>query len=224
MTTSRPILFSAPMVRAILQGTKTQTRRLASKDIGEAIEFLGGSCDETAPVSTDAFSMEWAESLDDDGRTVRAQWCIWGAEYPEEGCLPIGNGYGNVGDELWVRETWAWPVEEEVIYRADPQAEALVARWRKNPNFPQVKWNPSIFMPRQHSRITLRLTGVRIERLQDIDEAGAKAEGAEPMASPGAPTRHVAAYRNLWGHLHGGDASWLKNPWVWVLTFERVKP
>lgn len=219
------------MVRALLLGTKTQTRRRASRAIGEAIEFLGGSSDTDATaVTVNDFTMQWAESLDDDGKPVRPQWCIWGAEYPEEGCLPIGNGYGNIADELWVRETWAWPGEEEVIYRADPQAQALVDAWKKDPNFPQVRWMPSIFMPRQHSRIQLRITGVRIERLQDIDQDAAIAEGCDDTRDlKAAPGRIFyadgprGAYAALWDQINGAG-SWAQNPWVWALTFERVVP
>jgi len=247
MATERPIIFSAPMVRAILSGKKTQTRRAAKADIGEAIEFLGGSS-ETAVVTVDDFYMKWDESLDDDGKKVRAQWCIWGSEYPEEGCLPIGNGHGNVGDRLWVREAcYAKELtdEEAVEYAVqcgDPElprvgldgglypADAHI-RPIENSSDASDRWGvmhnyrgkrgaqvPPIHMPRWASRLTLEVTGVRIERLQDINEADAEAEGVRPVAGAGQIAHFISPYRELWEQINGKD-SWSLNPWVWVVSF-----
>jgi hypothetical protein len=237
--TDRPILFSAPMVRALLDGSKTQTRRVVKQDGIAAIEYLGGQCD-NEPITTDDFSIEWSESYDEDGgkrKKYRAQWCVRSADYPEEGVLPIGSAYGQPGDRLWVRETWQGPIldceEHEVQFREDgPEAF-------KKPGFcayratdkldaidadgKELGWRPSIFMPRWVSRITLEITGVRIERLQDISDADAIAEGI-PRGGPENPDGiERLEYRTLWEQING-PGSWEANPWVWVIEFKRVKP
>jgi hypothetical protein len=135
--------------------------------------------------------------------------------------------YGAPGDLLWVRETWA-PLPGSVVlnvafYRADTKAAPDDVRWR-----------PSIHMPRWASRITLRITDVRVERLQDISEEDAEAEGLTKEIAPnGHVTWHVPdllgaqtpcrAFRLLWEDINGAGA-WDANPWVWVIEFERVKP
>jgi len=183
--TDRPILFSSPMVRALLDGTKTQTRRVVTVPIGGGMVGL--------PIAAD-----W---LDADGETR------WSEKLCEK--------YGRPGDRLWVRETFAQVDSEEWCYRADRGATAI-------------KWKPSIYMPRWASRITLRVTAHRIERLQAISEADAIAEGctaatpAETLAN-GYPA--TVRYASLWDSLNGKKpgCSWADNPWVHVVTFERVE-
>jgi len=162
--TERPILFSAPMVRAILDGSKTQTRR------------------------------------------------VW--KMPR-GCDECRRPYGQPGDRLWVRETWrSYP--DGIVYRADYRdtdfADAVHAPWRA-----------SIHMPRSASRIELEVTGLRVERLQDISEADANAEGVKhSLHLPGGRFAREN-FAHLWWTIHG-DESWEANPWVWVVSFVRVKP
>lgn len=126
--------------------------------------------------------------------------------------------YGALGDRLWVRETWAWSgdssvpefqfvADGEVWYRADPSR-----------NSPAIYWRPSIHMPRWASRITLEITDVRVERVQDISVEDCRAEGG--MYS--SPVDVRAWYRDLWESLHG-DGSWAANPWVWVIGFRKVE-
>jgi hypothetical protein len=230
----RPILFSAPMVRAILEGRKTQTRRLCK----EMNKWVQQDCREVRVVN---------------GRPWHA---LIGAERP---MYELARPYGSVGDRLWVRETWAMnPTRDfgvrkargpqDCVYRADRTANAA----------PAMAWTPSIHMPRAASRITLEVTGVRVERLQDISEADAAAEGVESLDSsaheerekfdPGLCTNcggfrlydaigpnmgvmpdtdcrdcdtHVKRYRWLWESINGAD-SWAANPWVWVVEFPRV--
>lgn len=187
----KPILFSAPMVRAILEGRKTQTRRI----VKNAPLLRNGS--------------------------------LHGNDYLEfvKQCP-----FGNVGDQLWVREAWAPHADmpRAAIYRCDAGGD-----YQDNvtPNF---RWRPSIHMPRWASRITLEITGVRVERLQDISEEDAKAEGAEQFW--GEPERYgeqleyewypdksyVVGCRDLWQSING-VASWDENPWVWVIEFKRVE-
>jgi len=172
----RPILFSAPMVRAILDGSKTQTRRI-----------------------------------------VKSQSNI---------CCP----FGKPGDRLWVRETFQGPLFDSdnskcCVYRADGgEAPEYVDA---DDNLRQ-GWKPSIFMPRWASRITLEITGVRVERLQDISASDCYAEGCfrpDQLKSLGSEvtTRDNArgAYRKLWESINGAD-SWDANPWVWVVEFKAI--
>lgn len=172
-----PILFSAPMVRAILDGSKTQTRRVAK-------EFDG---------------------LRDLDKIL--------ARFPNQnGCR-----YGQPGDRLWVRETWAehpdYPDARRAIYRADAGSEYDAERWR-----------PSIHMPRWACRIELEVTGVRVERLQSISEADARAEGVEGDSHPGAFVGTCRGnFARLWESINGAG-SWDANPWVWVVEFRRVSP
>lgn len=131
--------------------------------------------------------------------------------------------YGEPGDRLWVRETWRVRVPDQdgrvLDYRADHTSEDPCDE----------PWSPSIFMPRSASRITLEITDVRIERLQDITSADAIAEGIE---TAGEEWRHYLdpkgdcltprnSYRTLWMSING-PGSWADNPWVWCLTFRRV--
>ena len=199
--TERPIIFSAPMVRAILAGTKTQTRRVVKPQPSaellaeyEAIRLARGSGRSDAQMLSD--------------------------------CLPCH--YGQPGDWLWVREAWAPHPQapETIFYRATVEAE---------PGFPvwSGPWKPSIHMPRFASRITLEITSVRVERLQDISEADAAAEGVTPKWEPGCSGRLMealggfsfrpaaSAYADLWESLHG-PGSWDANPWVWVVEFKRI--
>lgn len=210
-TKSRPILFSGPMVRAILDGRKTQTRR-AVKDVPDWC--LSG---DVAAITNGAG--EWA--ISQLGTRPR----VWPPDPKSGFTCP----YGQPGDELWVRETWR-PLSE-----FDPSPETGAAYWadshvgleRRNGD---AKWRPSIHMPRWASRITLTVTAVRVERLQDISEADAIAEGCSEFYGDimnindghvGTATRpRRFAFRDLWQSINGPD-SWDANPWVWVVEFER---
>ena len=166
----RPILFGGDMVRAILDGRKTQTRR---------------------PVK-----------LDFSGRVRRARRS-WHLEDPNAvNACP----FGAPGDRLWVRETWACP-QTVTYYRADE--EALLPRGEK--------WTPSIHMPRWASRIALEVTAVRVERVQDITEKDALAEGTIPLDR--STPREMFA--EVWQSIY---ANWPTNPWVWVVEFRRIQP
>lgn len=193
---TRPILFSAPMVRALLDGRKTMTRRVVKKS------------EQWPADAVRAVMLETRGTV----MAVNAQRCTYG---PEIKCP-----YGQPGDRLWVRETWKH-VDGGPVYDAaggiadsfDPETIYHATR----PHYPG-PWKPSIFMPRWASRITLEITGVRVERLQDISISDAMAEGVgiqceSPMA--------VMEYSLLWESING-PGSWDANPWVWVLTFGRV--
>lgn len=246
----RPILFSAPMVRALLAGTKTQTRRVVKP-----------------------------QPYDDPVVKVRMHspgvaliGCLADAAVGDEWVCP----YGVPGDRLWVRETWTWnggmvncqkpnvtgeyhelyttyaadgarrtikpsgfvPVPEQPPQRAGEPYSLYHApedfRYTgENTYMDRLSrwWNrkiPSIHMPRWASRITLNVTGVRVERLQDISEADAQAEGcALECMTPagddsGSAIHGPGGYRALWESINGAE-SWEANPWVWVISFSKIR-
>lgn len=201
----RPILFSGAMVRALLAGTKTQTRRAVRKQF--------------AP---DAIVAEVAATTP-EGWQVSGHSGLW---WDDAGaCIDdaIRCPYGMPGDRLWVREAWA---RTRVF-----GAEFVVYREGDNRTDYGGPWKPSIHMFRRDSRITLEITGVRVERLQDISDLDAIAEGIGlnasaagiPMTTPPDLTMPRAMYRDLWESINGAG-SWAANPWVWVVEFKRVTP
>lgn len=202
MTTERPILFSAPMVRAILAGAKTQTRRLVKpQPPAEFVAYNGGHA-ATRHVPSGRESFCWSLGRSD------ASQRFWPGMREDLFCP-----YGQPGDRLCVREAHL-DLGACYLFRADFNAEQerdLVA--------PGQRWRSSIHMPRSASRITLEITEVRVERLQDIGEADARAEGVDCIRAK-VPTDRDA-YRMLWEDIHGPGA-WHANPWVWVVSFRRV--
>ena len=181
----RPMLFNAPMVRAVLAETKTQTRRVFTAKNGGL----------------------WPNRNDLPGMKQILRNCP----------------YGQPGDRLWVREAWGLafgspitPHPDAVIYRADKGNADWDGRWR-----------PSIHMPRWASRILLEIVSVRVERLQDISEDDATAEGARLCyGEPFDPANTISdrrRYELLWEQING-PGSWDANPWVWVIEFKQVQP
>lgn len=195
----KPILFNGDMVRAILDGRKTQTRRVVK---GLALEWL----------EEDKFIPEFVAS-------------------PENDMCHLGK----IGDQLWVRETFGVEVRnygggsgEFTVYKASNPA-AVYCTTAAGKSLP-IKWKPSIHMPRWASRIQLEITGIRVERLQDISEEDAVAEGAQPIGCD-----HIrrscedigcygdtakARFRGIW---ESTGSDWDANPWVWVIEFKRVE-
>jgi hypothetical protein len=198
----RPILFSGPMVRAILAGNKTKTRRVMGPQPHDAF----------APVSN---GVRW---YDNSGAGKFGDQTIYRCPY------------GVPGDRLWVRETFssteqegAHPSDAEWVYRATDTDWETMEGWR---------WKPSIHMPRGASRITLEITGIRVERLQEISQDDALAEGCVfnrgsvqgGWGVDGSVTHcsAVAAYRALWEAI-SGPGSWDANPFVWVVEFRQIE-
>lgn len=193
----RPILFSGPMVRAVLDGKKTQTRRVVKPEVTTAMA-LGH---------------------------IESEW---------EAC-PYAR---QPGERLWVRETWA--LEDcgadgkRVIWQADRAAawvmpgDKLGEVFYLPSDYHPPRWRPSIHMPRWASRLTLEVTEVRVQRLQDISEEDARAEGVEaaPFCKVGRPPgmEHIEAFEDLWQAINGErpGCSWEANPWVWAVTFQRT--
>ena len=219
----RPILFSAPMVRAILEGRKTQTRRAVRPQPYSPAD-IEGRWGWAAPKLKRGDALE--SMLKADLLAAMRDYCP----------------HGQLGDQLWVRESLKAD-GDFMVYAADSaRIDCGDIDWPAM--IEKRKAVPSIHMPRWASRIQLEITGVRVERLQDISEADAKAEGAQfadfgkdkwGNQNPGwradrTPTRHEEslgtarfAYASLWESING-SGSWDANPLVWVLEFKRVKP
>ena len=206
----RPILFSGPMVRAILDGRKTQTRRLCKVPAG----YTMGERDDGSP---------WPYYVADISDDERGAW------------LPCP--HGAPGDRLWVRETFALaPLRTEPdpddhddwypIYRADGDERPWLSSLDDDASEVKPPWKPSIFMPRWASRILLAITEVRVQRLQELTEADAEAEGVSPapFCKSGRPSgmEHVEAFEDLWDEINGDRATWASNPWVFAISFRRV--
>jgi hypothetical protein len=216
MSKERPILFSAPMVRAILDGSKSQTRRICKPAQKSFLTYV-----------------------------VDCLKGLWG---DEGGDVQFKCPYGQPGDRLWVRETLACTYAHGVWYAADEgeffkciedERAAELAERYGHPYFAtEQRKIPSIHMPRWASRILLEIVNVRVERLQDISEADAKAEGIKSRAvrtgvTPAPVTVYglgtdndwcssaAHAFQDLWEQINGAE-SWAANPWVWVVEFKRV--
>ncbi len=216
---TKPIIFSGPMVRAILDGRKTQTRR-----IFKVRGPMGVSYPVTCP--EESLIELYDNELRDDG-TIN---------YLSTGALsgPYECPYGKPGDLLWVRESWQalsfgdyLPTKDhvsDVRYMATDKLADLDKDTRGWP------WRPSIHMPRWASRITLEITDVRVQRLQDISQKDADSEGVwetdfyqdavEHASAVGCGTGFIPkqAFEHLWSSINGPD-SWVSNPWVWAVTF-----
>lgn len=251
MKTKR-ILFQGDMVRAILGGRKTQTRRIVNPQFGPDAEPEEMCAVTPEGWQTGGHSGRWWDAC--EGNDEKAIFCL----------------YGQPGDLLYVQETWAkgWnyggggPV---VFYRATgdgwigserhPPADVMNGRFGTSSREPacsapsNVKWTPSIHMPRWASRLALEITGVRVERVQDISEEDANAEGLKGLSKDGSLTKyglpdadglpgnddsgwHWAewcasprdAFRKLWDSINEPRGyGWDANPWVWVIEFRAIQ-
>ncbi|HBY8392741.1 hypothetical protein L1K12_24475 [Klebsiella pneumoniae] len=208
----RGMIFNAEMVRALLDGRKTQTRRII-KD---------------CTVGRDPIS-----------KFIKIGKKFIGC-YPEDvpelirECCP----YGVPGDRIWVRETWAEAgasAPDLKLYRAN-YPEHVPSIYENVPPAEEIRWTPSIHMPRTASRILLEITDVRVERLNAISEEDAEAEGIDMEAlydsqdcydciadhnMTGRPTV-TGAFKYLWESIYG-EEGWKSNPWVWVIEFKRFE-
>ena len=234
----RPILFNAPMVRAILEGRKTMTRRVVKPQIEE---FKQHTPDKHSPKHPkpylDAYCGEPKTSANPRG--VSPNWHWWTRDNRPGECVAKCH-YGQPGDRLWVRETWGLMCHHDPSdwcagsIRGVPESELVeqysiehAANW----NLPSESayWRPSIFMPRWASRITLEVADVRVQRVQDITEEDAKAEGVDGGGPVGhIPTclemgRHRYQFCHLWDSINSKRGfGWDSNPWVWAITFKQL--
>lgn len=201
------------MVRALLDGSKTQTRRL--------VKNLNRAYSDTVFVRESDPTVEggWWPYLSDDGESIV---CSDGNE------RPMVCPYGKPGDRLWVRETFA-KIDGQTRPWIETDYRATYTHGDRLGDLIGVKkrWTPAIHMPRWASRIDLEVTGVRVERLQDISEEDAKAEGTPgghgSIPGYGYNATPSEQYQSLWEEINGAG-SWAANPWVWVVEFGRVRP
>lgn len=218
----RPILFNGAMVRAILEGRKTVTRRAVKEWQQPKLQ------DDGSWFATAQHHPRWGFGVSGIDAATCAQ------ELSDTGCCP----YGRPGERLWVRETFmdlrGTGVEhrptldsplQRYAYAAEVRPGSFADETRKDYG---LKWRPSIHMPREACRLVLEITDVRVERLQAISRADIRAEGlvcppelASDDVSPNYRDWYPAAFRALWEST-GGD--WASNPWVWVVEFRRVTP
>lgn len=220
----RGMIFNGEMVRAILDGRKTQTRRIMAPQPADDIE-------RSAFPNPDAIG--WKSTLKHKHGSTTAHFCP----------------FGNVGDRIWVRETFACLGNEDgcaidwndnLVKAGGPDAARIYrasceqkpgnyglwsipddAFWKPHTDEMQFEgaWVPSIHMPRWASRILLEITDVRVERLRSMSQDDARAEGV--IAASG-PMEAGLAFRELWDSIYG-EESWKANPWVWVIEFKRVE-
>lgn len=199
----RPIIFNSEMVRAFLEGLKTQTRRPIQLN-----ERIGDFVDLCIP-RDNGF---WENAKDSFGALFKApkeEWIAQDKPFHVFCRCP----FGQPGDRLWVRETWSKAIDLQkhtrIVYRADEPFK----EWRE-------KWQPSIHMSRWASRITLEITDVRVERVQEIRDQDARLEGWKAEEAGCAP---YCWFRKKWDSIYSkGPYSWAVNPWVWVIEFKQV--
>jgi hypothetical protein len=224
----RPILMSAPMVQAILENRKSQTRRIVKKQ---------------------------PETVDVEPKYEKETWGFWNGEWPSHGTV-VRCPYGQTGDRLWVKEAWrvGKPNEDRIpteiwkhLQNVNKGITVLyeAGGWKSTSPFerpepkyrddePMPEWagrkRSSMFMPRWASRITLEIMEVRVQRLQEISNEDAKAEGVDCAPHRGGTCGRkdtgidqcaICPYRELWNTING-PKSWEENPWIWALSFRRV--
>ncbi|WP_313217471.1 hypothetical protein [Stenotrophomonas sp.] len=219
MSRERPILFNGAMVRAILSGEKTQTRRALRPQ--PYIDANGNFCWNGSNFGQDTAGVPLARTL--------------ASQIPSSRNGRVFCPFGQPGDRLWVRESWQFEINAMGSAREEDGPFVYAADTYQTGRRIEERWRPSIHMPRWACRLVLEITAVRVERLQAISEADAKAEGVQPdqvrminlFGCTGEERadayRRAAArpFRELWTST-GGD--WDSNPWVWVIEFKKVTP
>lgn len=257
----RPILFNTEMVQAILDGRKTQTRRQLKPELQSLISELSYNDDhgENDPVDF-GYEKHFAE---DEKTILPEEWIVWLSDYKAEGCITLGQcPFGKIGDLLWVREAFLPDPECDSEHWNDEDSDHTYYSWDgcggnpselpialRRPDYciyrascdyaDEILWKPSIHMPRWASRLTLEITDIRVERLQDISEEDAQNEGIirkrHVWSDPEYPLDDVGylsysnakrihscpifAFKDLWNSIY---QNWDANPWVWVVEFKVV--
>ncbi len=218
----RPILFSAPMVRALLAGTKTQTRRVV-KPQPHRIGWY--TQDDKPGVQFDWHEVdEYGDPLDS---VIRCPYGVPGDRlYVREVYYQLGHWEPVAGQvtRKGNRQKWRFVVDSDEI-RFDAPPEFRKGRHSKDPGASVWHKRLARFMPRAASRLTLEVTDVRVERVQSISTLDAMAEGAAPKPVAGGTLSYTHGFRVLWDNINNRPwLCWDDNPWVWVVTFKVVKP
>jgi len=224
--TDRPIIMTGESVRAILQGTKTQTRRVMKPQASHDARWC-------APGTLDGDTID-AYFLHPDSWTAWESYAVGdygGPPYETTIDLAIRCPYGVAGDKLYVKETWA----HDCPHCDDPQCGNSDHIWYRASEAPIVaesfagsaRWRSSMFMPRWASRLTLEIVKVKVERLQDISDGDAIAEGvpdfSSPKLSPYMAMGVRAWYSDLWDSLNAKRGyPWAASPWIWAIEFKKV--
>jgi hypothetical protein len=232
-TKERPIIFSGPMVQAILEGRKTQTRRV----VKHAGDFLGGGGKANREEWDDPNRWGWEDPENP------SHFIVLGRN-PEQGDVPVRCPYGVPGDRLWVREAhwrngyvsrWCgsepdepeWVTNQPIVGQ-ERALRNLYVRFT-DPGDPNHWWKrPGMFLPRWACRLDLEITGVRVERLQEISIEDVLAEGI-PAVEDGPHANQYwreetgAKFVSSWDRINGKRHPWSANPWVWVVEFRRLK-
>lgn len=194
----RPILFSTLMVQAILEGRKSMTRRIIKSPTG----LFGIGMAKYEPNANFYYHNREVIALDENECSVKNILCP----------------YGQSGDILWVRESFryfGYDSSKMVIYKAGHNTINFEADHKES-------WKPSIHMPKAAARIFLKITDIRVERLQDMSREDCKKEGVLLGNDNGKFAGWHDVFRDLWEKINGPD-SWVSNPWVWVISFERCE-
>ena len=212
MPKERPIIFNTEMVGAILDGKKTQTRRVVKPQPEHGHNYVHGYILE----STNRERKRGDVHFGDNPNFLEGNSCYRRCPY------------GQPGDRLWVRETWQAvspderyrPLDEcHIIYKASDEHPGFCARtYEEHMGFSDTgrdicyPWRPSIHMPKKHARIWLEITGIRVERLKDISPEDGITEGVE----------HWSIFPSLWDSINKKKHPWSSNPWVWVIEFKKA--
>lgn len=225
----RPIIYNSEMVRAILNDQKTQTRRIIRQQPPAGYDYVCGNNPENrlrnlkgepVYIFLDRPDVNWP--FPEEFGTL---------SYPDK---PFPSAFGQPGDCLWVRETWYNDTIDSLVNRISLEElkNNIYYKADGEPHWEEggiTSWKPSIHMPRWASRILLRIKNIRVERLQDISERDAIAEGIMKFGPRSFGLERwsefyetaIFAFQRLWESIHG-SGSWEKNPWVWVLEFEKI--
>jgi hypothetical protein len=222
----KPILFKGEMVRAILAGNKTQTRRVIKPQ--PKIE-IGGHHFVIGPVNGDTYDPELVTC------TYKHLWTTEGIKAFASYMVELFSPYGQVGDRLWVRESFAkvpstaYRLSEGVHQKVNPTDTYWSAVYAENWTLSPIRMSPSIHMPRWASRINLEITNIRIEKVQQISEQDVWKEGiVRPdwwdNMDPWHDSEDEAGemFAELWDSINGKTYPWKSNPWVWVVEFTQV--
>jgi hypothetical protein len=209
----RPILFSGPMVKAILEGRKMQTRRIVkpqptTSKPESALEHGDIIIDNVMGQNEETNLFKLKESK---GHGMKRAGML--------NAYPYYCPYGKIGDRLWVREFHARIPGMQGLHQVHYMVDGPIPSISERHDAGLLRTYPSIHMPRWASRITLEITDIRVQRVQEISEADAKAEGLPPSCPQWSL---INDFKYLWNSLHGPDA-WERNDWVWALTFKKLE-